>query len=96
MKTTWILMNKPVYLGLSILEISKIVICYMDADTFIVYIKLKDIYVDSAKDAETRFDTSNYEVEKPLPKGKNENVIGLIKDELFRKIMTNDTKMRLH
>ena len=96
MKTTWILMNKPVYLGLSILEISKIVICYMDADTFIVYIKLKDIYVDSAKDAETRFDTSNYEVEKPLPKGKNKNVIGLIKDELFRKIMTNDTKMRLH
>ena len=96
MKTTWILMNKPVYLGLSILEISKIVICYMDADTFIVYIKLKDIYVDSAKDAETRFDTSNYEVEKPLPKRKNKNVIGLIKDELFRKIMTNDTKMRLH
>ena len=37
----------------------------------IVYIKTKDIYVDIAKHVETRFDTSNYELEKPLPKGKS-------------------------
>ena len=37
----------------------------------IVYIKTKDIYVDIAKLVETRFDTSNYELEKPLPKGKS-------------------------
>ena len=31
----------------------------MDKDSFIVYIKIDDIYKDIAKDVETRFDTSN-------------------------------------
>ena len=35
-----------------------------------------------------RFDTSNYETHRSLPKGKNKNVIGLIKDELAGKITT--------
>ena len=43
----------------------------MDTDSFIVYIKTCDIYKDIAKDIETRFDTSNYELDRPLPKGKN-------------------------
>ena len=99
-------MNNPVYLGLSILEISKIVkyefwydymrpkygeklkLCYMDADSFIVYIKKENTYLDNAKDVETRFDTSNYELDRPLPKGKNKKVIELMKDELSGKIMT--------
>ena len=29
------------------------------------------IYKDIAKDIETRFDTSNYELDRPLPEGKN-------------------------
>ena len=37
---------------------------------------------DIAEDVETRFDTSNYELERPLPKGKNKKVVRLIKDEL--------------
>ena len=32
----------------------------MDTDSFIVYIKTKDIYIDISKDVETRFYTSNY------------------------------------
>ena len=40
----------------------------MDENSFIVYIKTEDIYIDIAKTFETRFDTSNYELEKPLPK----------------------------
>ena len=44
---------------------------YMNADSFIVYIKTDDIYKDIADDFETRFDTSNYELDRPLPKGKN-------------------------
>ena len=36
---------------------------------------------------ETRFDTSNYELDRLLPKGKNKIVIGLLKDELGGKIM---------
>ena len=38
------------------------------------------IYKDIAKDVETRFDTSNYELDKLLPKGKIKKVIGLMKD----------------
>ena len=43
---------------------------YMDTESFIVCIKTDDIYKDIAKDVETRFDYSNYELERPLPKGK--------------------------
>ena len=35
-----------------------------------------------------RFDTSNYEVNRPLPTGKNKKVIGLMKDELGGKMIT--------
>ena len=41
----------------------------------------KYIYLVIAKDIETRFKTSNYELKRPLPRGKNK-VIGLMKDEL--------------
>ena len=44
--------------------------------------------MDIAKDANTMFDTSNYELERPLPWGKNKNIIGLMKDKLGRKVMT--------
>ena len=33
---------------------------------FIVHIKADDIYKNVAKDAETRFDTSNFELDRPL------------------------------
>ena len=36
-----------------------------------VYIKTDNIYLDIAEDVETRFSTSNYELYKTLPKGKN-------------------------
>ena len=93
MKKTKIKMNKPFYLGLSILEISKTLmyefwydymkpkygndvrLCYMDTDNFIMNIKTNDFYEDIANDAENRFDTSNYEVNRPLPMGKNKKVI---------------------
>ena len=54
----------------------------------IVYMKTNYIYEDIAEDVETRFDTSNYELDRPLPKGKNKKVIGLMKYELGGKIMT--------
>ena len=38
-------------------------LCYMDTDSFVVYIKADDIYKDIAEDVETRFDSSNYESE---------------------------------
>ena len=38
--------------------------------SFIVYTKTGDIYKDIVEDAETIFDTSNYELDRPLSKGK--------------------------
>ena len=58
----------------------------MDAKSFTVYIKTKDIYIDIAKDVERRFDTSKYELETPLSRGKK--VIGLMKDGVSGTIMT--------
>ena len=105
MKRTKAKTNKPIYLGLSILEISKILackfwydymkpkhddnvkLCYIDTDSFIMNIKTKDFYKDIANDVEKRFDTSNYEVDRPLPTGKNKKVIGLMKDELGGRII---------
>ena len=66
---------------------------YTDTDSFIVHIKTEDFYEDIASGVEKRFDTSNYEVNgiafnTPLPTGKNKKVIGLMKNELGGKIMT--------
>ena len=100
-----ILMNKPVYLGLSILDLSKTVmyqfsydyvkpkyvesvkLCYMDAGIFIPHVKTDDICKDIAENVETRFDTSNFKIDRLLPKGKNEIIIGLMKNELGGQIM---------
>ena len=54
----------------------------MDTDSFIINIKPEDLYKDIADDVKKRFDTSHYEVNRPLPTGKNKNVIELMKDEL--------------
>ena len=112
MKKTKVKMNKPIYLGLSILEISKILmyefwydymkpkygdnvkLCYMDTDSFIIYIKTEDFYKDIANDVECKFDASNYKVDRPLPIGKNKKVIGLMKDELGGGIMTEFVALR--
>ena len=48
----------------------------------IVYIETYASYKEIAEDVETRFDTSNYQLDRPLPKGKYKEVIGLMKDEL--------------
>ena len=111
-KKTKIKMNKPIYLGLSILDISKtlmykfwydfmkpqydndVKLCYMDTDNFVINIKTEDFYKDIANDVEKRFDTSNYEVDRPLPTGKNKKVIGLMKDELGGKIIMEFVTLR--
>ena len=61
---------------------------------FTVYIKTDDIYKDIAEEVETRFDISNYELDRPLPIGKNKKVIRLLKDELDGKIMTKFSGLR--
>ena len=66
----------------------------MDAVSFTVYIKTDDIYKDIAEDVEIRFATSNYELDSLLPSGKNNKVIGLLKDESGGKIMMTFVELR--
>ena len=53
-------------------------------------------FVDISNDVERWFDTSNYDenYKRPLPVGKNKKVIGLFKDELGEKIMTEFCALR--
>ena len=54
---------------------------YMDTDSFIVHVKTDNISKDIAEDVETRFDTSNFEIDRPLPKGKKKVSGGKIMKE---------------
>ena len=67
---------------------------YMDTDSFVMNVKTNDFYSDIANDVESRFDTSNYEANRPLPTRKNKKVIGLMKDELGGKIITEFVTLR--
>ena len=100
-------MNKPIYLGMSILDISKTLmyefwydyikpkyedkakLCYVDTWKFVIRIATDDFHEDIANDIEWWFDTYHYDEndKRPLPIGKNKNVIGFFKDELGGKIM---------
>ena len=110
-----VVMNKPVYLGQAILDLSKIVmyefhydymvpkygleilkLCYMDTDSLVYDIKSENFCEDIANDVEARFDTSGYSKTdfRPLPISLNKKVIGLMKDELGGKIMTEFMALR--
>ena len=62
----------------------KIKLCYVDTDSFIIYIKTENFYEDIADDVKKLFGTSNYNKndKRLLPKVENKKVIGLFKDEL--------------
>ena len=110
-----VIMNKPVYRGQAILDLSKIVmyefhydymvlkysleklkLCYMAMDSLVYDIKTEDFYEDVANDVEARFDTSGYSKRdfRPLLIGLNKKVIGLIRDKLGGKIMTEFVALR--
>ena len=112
MKKTETLINKPVSLGLSTVELRKILMYEFWYDyakpkyggkaklfhciyKVAVYIKTDDIYKDIPEDVETRFDTSNYKLDRPLNKERNKKVTGLMKDELGRKIMIKFVGLRV-
>ena len=114
MKKTEVRVNKPIYLGQAILDISKALmyefwydyikpkygdkarLCYMDTDSSFMHIKTEDFYNDIAGDVERWFDGSNYDEKdkRPLPTGKNKKVIGMFKDELGGKIVTEFCALR--
>ena len=76
--------------------LEKLKLCYMDTDSLVYDIKTEDFYEDIANDVEARFDTSGYSKAdfRPLPIGLNKKVIGLMKDKLGGKIMTEFVALR--
>ena len=61
---------------------------------FIIYRKVNGIYKDIDEDVEAKFDTSNYYLERSLPKGKNKKFVSLMKDELDGNIMREFVELR--
>ena len=74
----------------------KVKLCYMDTDSFVIYVETEDFYKDIANYVDKWFDTSNYDEndERPLPIRKNKKVIGMFKDELDGKIMIEFRALR--
>ena len=86
-------MNKPVYLGMSTLDISKTLMygfwhdyvkpSYKDTDSFVINIFKGDFFEDINNDVERWFDTSNYDKndKRPLRVGIDKKLNGMFKSE---------------
>ena len=110
MKKTKLKMSKPIYLGMSILDISKTSMHnYINQNivtrkkyaawiliALLFIFLLKIFFEDINNDVERWFDTSNYDKndKRPLQTGMNEKVIGMFKDELGGKIMKEFCALR--
>ena len=62
-------------------------LCYMDTFSFIVYIKALYLQRYCRRCWNKIWHLECNSIERPLPKGKNKNVIRLMKDELGGKII---------
>ena len=101
-----IVMNKLLYLGQPILDLSKVLMFrfyykyslpkYIDTDSFFYCIETLDYYTDIASDVDLWLDTSSYNPadERPLPIGQNKKVVGLMKDSLEKAIITGFVGLR--
>ena len=71
-------------------------LCYMNTNSFVIYITTEDCYKDVTNDVGKRFDASNYDEDdkRPLPISKNKKKIGFFKDELGGKIMKIFVRLR--
>ena len=91
-----LILNRPVYVGMSILDLSKHLmydfyynflkktsdcnLLYTDTDSLLVKIETEDVYKDMAENL-GMYDTSNYPSQDPLYSSVNKKVLGKMKDE---------------
>ena len=114
MGKTEIYMNKPVILGMTILDVSKTLmyefhygyikpkygekakLLFTDTDSLMYEIETEDFYKDISTDVHEWFDTRNYPPNHPsgVETGVNEMVIGMFKDEVGGKIITEFVGLR--
>ena len=83
MKKAEVKMNRLIYLGQAILDISKTLmyefqylkpkygdnvrLCYMDTGSFVIHVKTEDFYKDIADDVDKWFGTSKYDKDDNRP-----------------------------
>ena len=60
--------------------LKKAKLCNMDTGSLIVYKKIEEYYEDNGNDAGTRFDISNYVLERLLTNDENKKLSGLMAD----------------
>ena len=108
MKRTELKFDKPVYLGMCILDLSKTImyefhynyikkkLLFTDTDSLMYEIKTEDFYKDISEDVKDRFDTSDYPPDHPsgIPTGCNKKVLGVFKDELAGKYIEEFVELR--
>ena len=112
MNKTKVKMNKPINLGLSILDISKILmyefwydymkpkhgnrvkLCYMDTDSFVINIKTNNFYKDIANVLKRDLTLQIMSAIDHYLQERIKKVIGLMKDELGGKIITEFVALR--
>ena len=102
--------NKPVYCGMSILDISKTLmyefhykymnkflkkLLFTDTDSLCYEIETDDFFADIAGDVEKMFDTSNFDKNHQSGiQGKNKKIPGMMKDEAGGKIIEEFVGLR--
>ena len=112
MKKTKLLYNKPIYLGMCILDLSKTLmyefhynyikkkygekakLLFTDTDSLMYSIKTEDFYEDIKNDVDSKFDMSDYPKDHPLYSSTNKKVIGMFKDEVGGRQITEFVGLR--
>ena len=108
---TKVVLNKPIYVGMSILDLSKtlmydfyynhlkelygsdVKLLYTDTDSLVLHFFTDDLFDDMSEFLD-KYDTSNYDQSHPLYSEKNKKVVGLFKDELGGKLITEFVGLR--
>ena len=115
MRKTELRLNKPIYLGQAILDLSKILmydfcyhyikpkfgdkarLCYMNTDSFAMYIKTEDFYKDISDDVDRWFDTSSFNRndDRPVETRKNKRYLVNSRISLVLKSLQNFVLLEL-
>ena len=107
-------LNIPIYLGQTILDLSKTLmykfhyeyikpmygervrLLFTETDSLCYVTQTDDFYKDISSDVHKMFDTSGYDKNHPsgVPTGLNKKVIGLMKDEVNGKVISEFVSLR--